>query len=326
MKLERLPSGSYRIKKTINGKVYRKTFDHKPTQTEITLSLAEFIGQSDTPVNSGTFRMCLESYIRSKSNILSPSTIVYYKQSSRVFPDWFMDKDISEITQIDVQNVINDYAKDHAPKTVRNINGVISAVMRMYRPSLSLNTSLPLAKPYEPNLPTHEDIVRILKAAKGTEYHIAFQLGILGLRRGEIIALDLTDLDGDVLTIDKSKALSVDGSYQVKNTPKTVSSVRQIVLPDKLAKEIRKTGYIFRGYPNTICKNLHRIQDSLGIPRCRFHDLRHYFVSYAHSIGMSDADIISLTGHKTDFVMKRVYRHSLADKKQKKKLANSILS
>jgi integrase len=46
----------------------------------------------------------------------------------------------------------------------------------------------------------------------------------------------------------------------------------------------------------------------------RFHDLRHYFASYLHDKGFSDAEIMSLGGWKTDHVMKRVYRHAIKDK------------
>ena len=324
MTIERLPSGSYRVTQMYKGKRHRFTFDHKPNQREVTLKVAELIG--DVSLQTGdTFGTCLEKYVAAKNNVLSPSTIVYYKQSGRVLPEWFMEKDINEITQVDVQKVVNDYAVGHSPKTVHNIHGVISAVIRLFKPDTIFHTTLPQTKPYEPKLPHKEDIERILEAAEGTEYHIPFQLGILGLRRGEIIALDLTDLHGDTLVIDKSMAYSEDGRYRVKNTPKTTSSIRTIPLKKELADEIREKGYIYKGYPQQIVKNLHRIQDRLGIPRCRFHDLRHYFVSYAHSRGWSDADIIAITGHKTDFVMKRVYRHSLSEENRKLELVNDIL-
>jgi integrase len=119
--------------------------------------------------------------------------------------------------------------------------------------------------------------------------------------------------------------ISTKGGYEIKNLPKTISSVRKVYIPDKLAEEIRKKGYIYKGSPGQILKALHRTQDRLGIPRSRFHDLRHYFVSYAHSLGWADADIIAITGHKTDEIAKRVYRHSMADYNDKKNLANMIL-
>lgn len=322
MKLEQLPSGSYRVKKIVKGITYRVTFDHKPTQSEILSELSKRIESFSESKDS--FFMCVEAYINSKVNILSPSTIISYKMILRHMPAC-LNMPISKLTQIDIQNAVNEYAKNHSPKSVKNYHGLISAVIKMYRPNLVLRTTLPKGKEKEVRVPSHDEISMILKQVEGTEYHIPFQLGCLGMRRGEILALSLDDLDGDCLTIDKSKVISLDGGYEIKNLPKTISSVRKIYIPDKLADEIREKGYIYKGSPGQILKALHRAQDRLGIPRSRFHDLRHYFVSYAHSLGWADADIIAITGHKTDEIAKRVYRHSMADRNDKKNLANMIL-
>ena len=321
MKLEQLPSGSYRAKKVVNGKTYRITFDHKPTQAEVLSEMTRII--EDAPTSKGAFFSCVKNYIDSKSNILSPTTIISYRMMLRLMPKW-LNKPIQNITQMDIQNAINEYAMDHAPKTVKNYHGLISAVMKMYRPNFSLHTTLPKGKEKAIRVPSHDDITRILKEVEGTEYHIPFQLGCLGLRKGEILALTLSDLDGDCITVNKTMVLTEEGGYKIKNLPKTVSSVRKVYIPDELANEIREKGYIYKGYPGQLLKTLHRTQDHLGIPRCRFHDLRHYFVSYAHSLGWADADIISVTGHKTDEIAKRVYRHSMADRDSKKNLANMI--
>ena len=242
-----------------------------------------------------------------------------------MFPAW-LNMNINDISQMDVQRAVNEYARTHSAKSVKNFHGLISAVMKMYRPNFTLRTTLPKGKPKELVIPSHDDIIRILKATEGTDLHVPIQLGCLGLRKGEILALKLSDLDGDIIKIDKTMVVGPNGAYRVKNLPKSVASVRKVVLPDALADEIRKQGYIFNGYPGKLLRGLHRVQDDLGIPRSRFHDLRHYFVSYAHSLGWSDADIIAITGHKTDEIAKRVYRHAMANQDEKKSLANQMLS
>lgn len=322
MKLEKLPSGSYRAKKIVNGITYRVTFNHKPTQTEIMSKLSEQIESASNSKDS--FFACVEAYINSKMNILSPTTLRAYRALFRKMPDW-MNMPIDKITQIDIQNTVNEFAKDHSPKTVRNYHGLISAVMKMYRPNLMLRTTLPKGKQKEIIIPSHDEITMILKEVEGTEFHVPFQLGCLGMRKGEILALNMDDLDGDCLTIDKAMVTSLNGGYEIKNLPKTISSVRKLYIPDKLAEEIREKGYIYKGGQGELLKKLHNTQKKLGLPLTRFHDLRHYFVSYAHSLGWSDADIISITGHKTDEIAKRVYRHSMADRTDKKNLANMIL-
>lgn len=323
MHIEKLPSGSYRVTQMYKKKRYRVTFDHKPTQKEIALKMATVL-EDTCENNSASFFKCVDEYIESKDNILSPTTIRSYKQIKSMFPDW-LNMNINDITQTDIDNAINDYAKNHSAKSVKNYHGLISTVLKTYRPSFKLRTTLPKGAPKELTIPKHDEIVQILKATENTDMHIPIQLGCLGLRKGEILALKLSDLRGDVLTVNKTMVQDVNGSYRVKNLPKTVASVRKVVLPDSLAEEIRTQGYIYDKYPSTLLKKFHHVQDKLGIPRCRFHDLRHYFVSYAHSLGWSDADIIAITGHKTDEIAKRVYRHSMADKEEKKTLANQML-
>ena len=41
MKIEKLPSGSYRIRKTYKGQTYTVIFDSKPTQKEAMLAMAK---------------------------------------------------------------------------------------------------------------------------------------------------------------------------------------------------------------------------------------------------------------------------------------------
>ena len=64
-------------------------------------------------------------------------------------------------------------------------------------------------------------------------------------------------------------------------------------------------------------KAIHRYQKQLGIEAFKFHALRSYFASYAHSLGIPDVDIMSIGGWKTDSVMKSVYRKSLEESKRK---------
>ena len=325
MKVEKLPSGSYRIRKQINGKKIVKVFDHKPTQKEITLALAQDI-ENIAPKTA--FVSCARGYIESKSAVLSPSTVkAYYSFVNTVLPDWFLQLKINEIEPIQVQTVINDYAKTVKPKTVRNLHGFISAVLGMYRPNMILHTTLPQKQRYEPYVPSDNEIKSILDATEGSKYHIPFQLGVLGMRRGEICALTLDDIDGNIIKINKALVTNKDEGWELKPTPKSDAGNRDIYIPDKLRDEITAAGIIYDGAPKVLLNNLHKYQDRLGIPRFRFHDLRHFYASYAHSMGMSDADIMKSGGWKSDYVMKNVYRHSMRDslEQNQSKVANSLL-
>lgn len=312
MKLEQLPSGSYRIRKMVNGVLYRVTFDHKPSQKEITLALAEVI--QDEGTQKGSFYKYAQDYIKSKKGVLSPATIRTYTIKLDQLSDSFKNENIFDIDSNKVQREISFFSMTHAPKTTKTLYGFISSVLTAYRPSMKLRVTLPQNIAKEQYEPKNEDIKLLLKHVENTPYSVPFQLGILGCRRGEICAASIDDLDGNNLWIHKSKVY--DGKWIVKESPKTDASNRIVPLPDSLADQIRKQGYIYNNHPNALNKAIHRYQKQLGIPQFKFHALRSYFASYAHSLGIPDADIMAIGGWETDHIMKRVYRKSLEESKR----------
>ena len=321
--LEEVGSHSYRFKKIIKGKMIRFSFDHKPTEREITLRLAERI--QDEGGKADTLRHCIADYINNRESILSPSSIRTYNNFSKVLNNGILDKDIYEITQSDIQKEINRYAKDHAPKSVRSLHGFVSSVFAQYRPQFVLRTSLPRNDIKPRFRPNTEHIQAILEATEGTPLHVCVQLGILSLRRGEVCALTLDDLKGNELRVNKTMVYNK--GWILKETPKTEESNRTIYLPDSLANEIRDQGYIFDRSPKKLNEQLHRVTDKLGIPHFRFHDLRSYFASYASTLDIPEADIMKMGGWKSDFVFKRIYRESMVESYNENsiKISESIL-
>lgn len=315
MKPVRLPSGSYRIQKMYKGKIYSVTFDHKPTEKEMTIAIAEKLKDAQTGLK-GSFEYYANEYIRSRDKVISPATIRTYETKLKQTSKEFKKKNIYDIENQDVQVEINKFAADHAPKTVKTLHGFISSVLKAYRPNMRLNTKLPQAIKKDEYTPSEEDIKRILDMATGTRYEVAFHLGVMGMRRGEICALTLEDLNGNELWIHKDIAY-INGKWVKKENPKTDASNRKLYLPDVLVEKVNEQGYFYNGHPNALNKALHRYQKELGIHPFTFHDLRHYFASYAHDIGISDVNIMAMGGWETDAVMKRVYRKSMEDSKKK---------
>lgn len=308
MTIDKLPSGSYRIRHQINGRRYTVTVPYKPTKKEAYKLIQEKINGAD--LLRKTFKDCAEEYISGKSHTLSPATIRGYSTVLRMMPEKLKMAEIGTITAWDVQVYIDQLtAEGKTPKTVRNYHGFISAVLATFAPETQLSTQLPQRTKNDEYTPSDNDVRRILDAAKGTDYEIPLRLACYGLRRSEICALTSADLDGNLLTINKAKVLGTDRKWYIKST-KTTESTRTIIIDDDLATLIRDTGKIFDGYPNRIYWHLRKTQDALGIPRFPLHYLRHYYASTAHALGIPDAVIMETGGWKTDHVMKRVYRHA----------------
>lgn len=56
------------------------------------------------------------------------------------------------------------------------------------------------------------------------------------------------------------------------------------------------------------------IQDGIGLPRQRFHDLRHLFASLALSSGEDMGVVSKLMGHSTSVITRDLYAHLVGDR------------
>lgn len=321
MNITKLKSGSYQIREMVNGRRYSVTVPYKPTKREATELINEKI--DNTPLVNMPFSKAAQKYINSKSNILSPSTIREYTRTANNLPKYFKDMDICKIDDYELQKFVNTYSLDHSPKTVRNVYSFIRAVIRLFNPKANISATLPQKHHTEHYTPTIEDVKRILEYSKGSDYYIPLYLATLSLRCSEICALTIDDLNGDTISITKARVRGENG-YVLKDWPKTDASYRTVVIPKHLSKTIRKKGYIFNYLPNQLDKYLSRVQKKLGIPHFGIHRLRHFFASYSHELGYSDAVIQSMGGWNTPEVMRSIYRHAMNENQSKKSIAKDF--
>lgn len=317
MKIEKLPSGSYRVRKTHDKKTYTIIFEKKPTQNEITKAFSDLISKNAS-TDSTSFKVCAEKYIDSKRNVLSPSTIKEYNSINRRLSAWFLSMKISSIEQKHINKQINELALDKKPKTVACMHGFITAVLGVYRPELNISTRLPQKAKNEPYIPTDEDVKKVIASVKDTEFEIPIILACYGMRRSEICALQVDDIEDDVIHINKGLVQNEKKEWVIKST-KTTESTRDIIIPLSVADKIREKGYVYKGFPGAISNHLSLVEKQLGIPHFSIHKLRHYFASKLSSMNIPEADILKLGGWETDHVMKRVYRHSMLEKEEEKK-------
>jgi len=316
MNIEKLPSGSYRARLTYKGKSYRKTFDHKPTQKEVMQAIAAKLDDKPAaPKSQISFREASQKYCDSKGNVLSPKTVREYILLYKRLPEWFLALPLSEIDQVTLNKVVNELALDTSPKTVKNMHGFISSVLKAYRPELPINTTLPQSRRTEPYIPSVEEVKTMLQHLHGTEYEIPFVLGCYGMRRSEICTLTIDDLEGNLVHITKALVQDKNGDWVIKST-KTTQSTCDIIIPAETADKIRAQGYVYKGFPNNISRYMSNLEKTLGIEHFSMHKLRHYFAIRISALGIPEADILKMGGWNSDHVMKSVYRHSMIDREK----------
>lgn len=328
MKIEKLPSGSYRIRQQYNGKRYCVTVPYKPTHKEALGLLFDRMDMPDNSVQNSmqSFLEYLKQYIKyCEDTNKSPSTVRGYESIKKNLSEGFLSKRFSDMTSDDVQKEINLYGTTRSVKSVKNAYGLIRSVFAKYRPEYTLVVKLPTGEKKSEYEPTTKDVESILDKAKGSRYYIALQLAVLGLRRGEILAITSADLDDDnILTINKDMILDKNHKYVIKNTAKTETSNRRILLPSSLADQLREQGYAFEGNPHTINQYLHRCQHQLCIPEFRLHMLRHFCVAYLHKQGFTAEQIMQWGGWSTSQVMERAYRYNLDPAESQKSMSNML--
>ena len=153
-----------------------------------------------------------------------------------------------------------------------------------------------------------------------------------GLRIGELLALEWTDIDFDKREISISKTChdSKDefGRYvRFVNPPKTSTSMRVIPIPKQLMPMLRETKkrngsrYVVGDGDKIISVRSYQrtyelILKKHGLPHRGFHALRHTFATRAIECGMDVKTLSELLGHKNPTVTLNRYAHSLMEHKK----------
>lgn len=318
----RLPSGRWRAQVLIgkeNGKrVYKSiTADTKERADLEALKLAATLPRDGSVL---TVRAALRDYIESRRPVLSQTTIrgyvSYGKKMEQSVPGFYAMR-LSDVDKKALQRAVNALSEGLSAKTVRNMIRLIGSVLRENDFPVP-SVALPARPRPEMHIPDAAEVQTLFAAVKGTKWEVPVLLAALGpMRRGEIVAASLDDLRGNILYIHRAAIEDEHCRQVIREMPKTDASNRQILLPEYVADLIRSQGYVTQMTIKQISKGFHLLLRDIGLPRFRFHDLRHAFVSIAHAAGIPDAYIMERGGWSTSYTMTHVYRHTLSQERKK---------
>ena len=219
---------------------------------------------------------------------------------------------------------------------VRRVHAVLQAALKQavkerlipYNPCE--NCRIPPKDKKEMTILPPEKIGRYLQEAEKYGVLPMFYLELIsGLRKGELVALQWSDLDIENKTISVSKQYVKNPNGELTlSRPKTETSVRKISIPqdaiDLLIAEHSKhpeNPYMFPSpatgemyYPDSVV-NLHKkILKDAGLPHIRFHDLRHTFATLALQNGVDVKTVSSMLGHYDAGFTLRTYTHATRQK------------
>ena len=328
-KIEKLKSGNYRIRlevgKDSNGVRRRKSFTSSVRKELVELE-KKYKTRTAAPVQM-TISECLDGYLASRDGVVSPGTVRGYvsliKMLKQRCPS-FCSALADDLDRKQYQRLVNQLQSfGCSPKTMRNYTGFVGAALKFYDYAVP-NVRLPQRVKPDYHIPDPADVRLLAAAAAGTDMEIILAMAVLGLRRSEICALVADDLDGNVLHIRRAAVYDQRGVLITKIS-KTYASDRFIQIPDVIARMIREQGFVTKLSPRQVSRRFVKLLRETGVAPFRFHDLRHFFVSYCHTVlRLSDAQIQALGGWSSPYVMTNYYRQTLNEKQAALLVANQV--
>ena len=201
-------------------------------------------------------------------------------------------------------------------KTVRNINQVISsaldlAVAQKIIPSNPTDAcELPKVEHREMQTIPEEQLQAFFAEAKATGVYEMYYIELAtGLRRGELLGLKWQDIDWKNGIIKVRRQIArVDGQIveaplKTKNSYRTVTISPQAIEVLKQQRAKTHDQYVFPSpnggpiSPDSVNNMLKRVLARAGIPKVRFHDLRHTFATIALQNGVDIKTVSGMLGH-----------------------------
>ncbi len=252
------------------------------------------------------------------------------------------EKELDGLTAIALQQFVVDLTVKNG-LSANTVNGIITVLQRSLKTAVLVGVidksycdKIQRPKSIEKrvecfSLAEQKRIEDYVLTAKKKSY-----IGILlclytGLRIGEVLALEWTDIDfkTGILSVSKSCHFgkNENGVYaRTVETPKTANSVRIIPLPKQLlailkdAYKNKDSCYVVSYHGKPIATRSYQntfdiIQHKLNLPHRGFHSLRHTFATRALECGMDVKTLSEILGHKNPTITLNRYVHSLIEHK-----------
>jgi integrase len=185
---------------------------------------------------------------------------------------------------------------------------------------------------------TPEEARRFLEAARNFDYYPLFVLALTtGMRLGELLGLKWQDIDFEAGAVHVRRGLYRIRGAWVEGEPKSAAGKRKVVLPALAVEALREhrvaqleaklkagaawedNGLVFTTaagrpiHPRNVSRALESVLKRAGLPRIRFHDLRHSHATLLLMLGENPRVVQERLGHSQISLTLQTYSHVLPD-------------
>lgn len=320
----------------VNGK---KKVKYSKVQKEV----RDWLHEQKEAVNKGTFieakditlSAFLEKYMAQQETKLRPKTINSYQSliTNHIVPELGAIK-LSQLRPDLIQNFYTLKVNSGLSKrTVQYMHAVLhkalEQAMKWGLVSRNVTDLVESPKPTKktPDIWTVEQSKRFLDQVRGTRWYPMYTLAYIGLREGEILGIAVSDFNREAHTITvRQQVQYLPGKGLIVSEPKTEASKRTIKLPDFVYEALKShplkenqellfvtsAGTPFS--PRNFLRKFKEQTAAANLPEIRFHDLRHFAVSYMiNELKIPPKVVQGIIGHTTVNLTMTVYTHSTTD-------------
>ena len=243
-----------------------------------------------------------------------------------------------------IQRWVNTLSQEEnlSPKSVKNVFLNLKAALdkavtlRMIPQNPCTGVELPKLQKYQAEVYDEAEITKLFEVAKGTDMYLLISLELsLGLRRGEIAALQWSDVDFERSVIHITQNSVLVGSKTITKAPKTQAGIRDLYVGDKLLELLKSeykkylddkkrlggdfidSNHIIRQpngkefVPTSLTQKWIRFRKEHGLKEILLHDLRHTCATAMLSAGIQPKVIQARLGHSDISTTLNIYTHSL---------------
>lgn len=325
------------------------TFDTKRAATAWATEKESMLlnGQSIT-AGRVTFPVYFRSWIENnKRDVVRASTYTRYVTIANVIDKNFQNAPLESLTTQNIQQVMNEYGKNHSQKYIRDLIVIIRSSLKdalaeglIKRDIFSRLTPRGQVVDKKRNWLDEADMLRLrrfLYAHKDEMIEKPFYIMALialesGLRVGEIQGLNIDDFGDGQIRVTKAYSAAV---HRITE-PKSRSARRQVAVPTSLLEVVE--WYFDQTAEYELVPKKHSngkvtlemrdlLFDAEVIRAISFHGLRHTHVSYLLHKGIEIEYISKRVGHSDVTTTMQYYAHMLKEKElAQERLALEVLS